>query len=338
MDFNTLWLAVEQLRTEPAFTWRDVLNRIAANIKWVVKAEEFEKFTRNLETAKHTLILAMLLAGMEIAFQLKQSEYRFLKRIDILSGAVADVHGQNSLRVTELYDSITPNEPLQTDHLLTMQSVDRDVTFAVSTSGTPQIGLVEFSFENQQGDIANQAKTQDIETLEAARRWMEYFELIKEALREMHYALETCTREYELYPEAKLKIVIMELYTESFSGMTRVLKVLREKSKVWIPGRNTQRLKDSIAKIWRSSRKVITEVEYLHRRELRQAHLRLRGIDRKQDQVIRALDEQKKILISMQEEQKALNLINDHQKVVQMLQQLLAKFPPPAAAGASMSE
>lgn len=154
----------------------------------------------------------------------------------------------------------------------------------------------------------------------------------------MQDALETCTREYELYPEPKLKVIIMELYTESFSGMTIVLKVLREKSKVWAQGRNTQILKDTIAKIRRSSQKVMKEVEYLHRRELRQAHLRLREIDRKQDQVIRALDEQKKILVSMQEEQKALNLINDHQKVVQMLQQLLAKFPPPAAVGASMND
>ncbi|KAK4084571.1 uncharacterized protein Triagg1_1051 [Trichoderma aggressivum f. europaeum] len=459
-DFNTLWLAVEPLRTEPGITWRDALNRITASVKWVVKTEELEKFTKNLETAKQTLVLAMLLAGMrvdravlnglssidtklekygcainsrlddvhrEIAFQLKQSEYKFLKRIDILSGAAAEIHGQNNLRVTQLYDSITPNELLQTDHLSTVQSVGSDVTFAVSASRTPQIGLVDFSFENQQGDDADQAKKKDDETLdsllpgfqdairrwevvayangthnsgnaalgssnsplsniiyqlkeveetvkqydlaggmfekfennsllfnilelsaianpgvelvlEVARRWTEYFELIKEALHEMQYALETCTREYELYPEPKLKIMIMELYTESFSGMTTVLKVLRGRWKLWVPGRNHHILKDTIAKIRRSSQKVIKEVEYLQRRELRQAHLRLRGIDRKQDQVIRALDEQKKILISMQEERKALNLINDHQKVVQMLQQLLAKFPLPVAVGASMSE
>ncbi|KAL7961993.1 hypothetical protein V8C34DRAFT_311535 [Trichoderma compactum] len=417
--FQTLWLAVEPLRREPGITWRDALNKFAASVKWVVKTEELEKLSKNLETAKQTLVLAMLLAGLrvdsavlnglssidtkldkygcainshlddvhrEIIFQLKQSEYRFLKRIDIPSGAAAEIHGQNNLR-----------------------SVDSNVTLrAVSTSRTPQIGLVDFSFENQQGDMANQAKKKDDETLDSllpgfqdairrwevvayanvthgsenialrssnsplshiisqfkeaeetikqyslaggiglidiktARRWVEYFELIKEALHEMEYALETCAREYELYPEPELKIILMELYTESFSGMAIVLKVLREKSKIWAPGRNSQTLKDTITKIRRSSQKVIKEVEkeveYLHRRELRQAHLRLRGIDRKQDQVIRAFYEQKKILISMQEEQKALNLINDHQKVVQMLQQLLAKFPPPAAVEASMSE
>ncbi|KAF3073666.1 hypothetical protein CFAM422_003935 [Trichoderma lentiforme] len=465
-EFNTLWLAVEPLRTEPGIIWSDVLNKISASVKWVVKTEEFEKFTKNLETAKQTLALAMLLAGMrvdsvvldelssidtkldtygrtlnfhlhhvhkKIAFQLEQLEYRFLQRIDILSGAVAEVHGQNNFRVTELYDSITPNGPLPTGDLSTVQSVDSNVDFAVSSSGTPDIDLVDFPFGNQQGDIANQIKKKDIEILdsllpgfrdairqweavayangtddfentavessgspfnsvisqlkegeerqaakrhnrfgrifekikddfthgvmlvdtmefstvafagmgvilEAAKQWEEYFELIREALREMQDALETCTREYELYPEPKLKVIIMKLYTESFSGMTIVLKVLREKSKPWTQGRNTQILKDTIAKIRRSSQKVMKEVEYLHRRELRQAHLRLREIDKKQDQVIRALDEQKKILIAMQEEQKALNLINDHQKVVQMLQQLLAKFPPPAVVVASMGE
>ncbi|QYS97210.1 hypothetical protein H0G86_004442 [Trichoderma simmonsii] len=63
-EFNTLWLAVEPLRTEPGIIWSDVLNKIAVSVKWVVKTEEFEKFTRNLETAKQTLALAMLLAGM----------------------------------------------------------------------------------------------------------------------------------------------------------------------------------------------------------------------------------------------------------------------------------
>lgn len=63
-EFNTLWLAVEPLRTEPGIIWSDVLNKIAASVKWVVKTEEFEKFTKNLETAKQTLALAMLLAGM----------------------------------------------------------------------------------------------------------------------------------------------------------------------------------------------------------------------------------------------------------------------------------
>ncbi|KAL6786213.1 hypothetical protein J3E68DRAFT_433066 [Trichoderma sp. SZMC 28012] len=328
-DFNTLWLAVEPLRTERGIIWRDVLNKIAASIKWVVKTEEFEKFTRSLEMAKQTLTLALLLAGVrvdnvmldglssietkldtygrmlnsdihhvhrKIAFQLEALEHRVQQKIDILSGATDEVHRQNNLRITELYDSVTPNEPLQTGDLSTVQSVDSNVDFAVSSPGTLDIDLVDFQFENQQEDILNQLHTMRISTV-ACRNTMGI-------------------RGYELYPESKLKVLIMELHIESFSGMTTMLKVLREKSKVWAQGRNTQILKETIAKIRRSSQKVMKEVEYLHRRGLRQAHLRLREIDRKQDQVIRALDEQKKILLSMQEEQKALNLINDHQKVV----------------------
>ncbi|PKK48209.1 hypothetical protein CI102_9238, partial [Trichoderma harzianum] len=439
-DFNTLCLAVEPLRTKRGIIWRDALNKIAASVKWVVKTEELEKFTKNLETAKQTLVLAMFLAGMRIdrvvlneissvdtkldkyerainshlddvhkriVFQLKQSEYRFLKRIDILSRAAAEIHGQNNFRVTELYNSITPTEPLRTDNELIVQSVDSNVDFVLSSSGTPEIGLVDFPLENQQANIADQAKQKDMEDLDplltelqdvmrrweaaandfenirppapglrehkeakelqakwhnrfggtfeknedkltqkvllldtttavtpAVGRWAERYKIIGEVLYEMQDALETCTREYELYPEPKLKFIIVELYTESFLGMIAMLNALRPRLRVSDYGLSKLTdLEDSIARIRRSSQKVMKEVDYLHRRELRQAHLRLREIDKKQDQVIRALEEQKKILISMQEEQKALNLINDHQKVVQMLQQLLVKFPPPAAVG-----
>ncbi|KAM6476270.1 hypothetical protein HDV62DRAFT_252403 [Trichoderma sp. SZMC 28011] len=441
-DFNTLWLAVEPLRTERGIIWRDVLNKIAASIKWVVKTEEFGKFTRSLERAKQTLTLALLLAGVrvdnamldglssietkldtygrtlnsdihhvhrKIAFQLEQLEYRVQQKIGILSRAAAEAHRQNDLRITELYDVFTPNELLQTDQLSTVQSGFRDVTSAAFTSRTLQIDLVDFLLGNQQEDIANQALEHVIEALDcllpgsqdAMRRWEvyangtddsrkialgssssllsntlkgfeetikeyslfmgifeklfgnkptllsylnlcralitdtrigrvledtkqqgEYFDIIREARREMQYAVETCTREYELYPEPRLNIMMSELLHKELFLMVMAFMALRERPRVLSPVLATHIMKDTMAEIRRSSLKVKEEVGYLHRRELRQAHLRLRGVDRKQDQVIRALDEQKKTLISMQEEQKTLNLINDHQKVIQMLQQL----------------
>lgn len=116
--------------------------------------------------------------------------------------------------------------------------------------------------------------------------------------------------------------MMSELLHKELFLMVMAFMALRERPRVLSPVLATHIMKDTMAEIRRSSLKVKEEVGYLHRRELRQAHLRLRGVDRKQDQVIRALDEQKKTLISMQEEQKTLNLINDHQKVIQMLQQL----------------
>lgn len=68
-------------------------------------------------------------------------------------------------------------------------------------------------------------------------------------------------------------------------------------------------------------------MEHLHRRELREAHFRLREVDRKQDEVVRALEDQRRILVSLQEEQKILAAVTNHQNVLQMIQQLLARFP-----------
>lgn len=64
--------------------------------------------------------------------------------------------------------------------------------------------------------------------------------LIQEALREMQDAFETCTREYELYPEPTVKNIIMALYNDSFSGMTTVLETLQERPKMWAQDRHLQ--------------------------------------------------------------------------------------------------
>jgi hypothetical protein len=79
-------------------------------------------------------------------------------------------------------------------------------------------------------------------------------------------------------------------------------------------------------------------VEYLHRRELREAHIRLREVDRKQDEVIRALEDQKRILVSLQEEQKILAAVTDHQNVLHMVQQLLARFPSSTETNTAISD
>ncbi|KAL7943257.1 hypothetical protein V8C42DRAFT_359381 [Trichoderma barbatum] len=333
-------------------------------------------------------------AHMKIAFQLKQLEYRLLQRVDVLFGAIDEIHGQSNPRVTEVFNSIALGGPIHEGELPTIQSVNSDLVFTIPVSQTLDINRVGPTAEFQRTGVTNQALQDNkvdepvsVAFRDALRQWeavaypseTDYPDTIalespsfpldgmlnqlegleerqgtcgkkysrpkrilekigdvtlgtvllssvemsaltsagvlrivlqnesrnatdesRESLHEMQHALETCTREYELYPEPRVKLMITKLYIDSFSGMTAVLKALQQKSK-----------------------------------ELQQAHLRLREVDRKQDQVIRASEEQRKILNSIQEEHKALSLISDYQKVLQMLQQLIAKFPPPETATAS---
>lgn len=109
----------------------------------------------------------------------------------------------------------------------------------------------------------------------------------------MQEVFTTCTREYGLYHEPELKRLLVSLYTDSFSGMAVILTHLRPgKAKlVFRSEKNSEELQRTILKIKKSSQQVIREVTYLHRKELRQAHMKLLEVDRKQDQVLKTLDE-----------------------------------------------
>ncbi|KEY74988.1 hypothetical protein S7711_10447 [Stachybotrys chartarum IBT 7711] len=169
--------------------------------------------------------------------------------------------------------------------------------------------------------------------LQAAQYSNRYFESIEEAMNEMQEASTTCTREYGLYPEPELKRHLVSLYTDSFSGMAEILTNLRggKATMAFRSEPKSDELQRTIAKSRKPSQKVIREVEYLHRKESRQAHLKLREVDKKQDQVLKTLEEQQRILLSLREEQRALSLVGDHRKILQRLRQLLSKFPANAA-------
>jgi hypothetical protein len=157
----------------------------------------------------------------------------------------------------------------------------------------------------------------------------------------MQDAFEICEREYALYPEPRIHSLMVGLYNEGLFCIAEIYKLSlgtsesaksRFKQALRDPGligdrsaiqRNAERIKSF-------SQKVAREVEYYHRRELRQAHLRLVEVDKKQNQVLKALEEQQKILASLQEEQKLLASVTDYQKVLQKLQELLARLPKPS--------
>lgn len=146
-------------------------------------------------------------------------------------------------------------------------------------------------------------------------------------MNEMQDALQMCEREYKLYPEPKVAELVKELCVEMVCTAEVASRTLRGTTSKMLFSINQPVLgmKTAVSKIRGISDKVIREVEYLHRRELRDAHQRLREVDRKQNEVLRMLGEQRRILDSLQEEQKMLSTIADHQKVLQLLQRLLAQ-------------
>ncbi|KAF3767943.1 hypothetical protein M406DRAFT_70047 [Cryphonectria parasitica EP155] len=150
------------------------------------------------------------------------------------------------------------------------------------------------------------------------------------SLEEMQEAFVMCEREYKLYPEGNIHLLFESLCKEMVVGMESTLKFHRmPKSNILVASSSVlsarEALQNTVTRIKNLSEKVIREVEYHHRRELREASQRLREVDRKQDEVLRRLEEQQRILSGLQQEQKLLATVTEYQKVLQLLQQLLAR-------------
>ncbi|KAL1869389.1 hypothetical protein Daus18300_005601 [Diaporthe australafricana] len=167
--------------------------------------------------------------------------------------------------------------------------------------------------------------------LRAASQVQSHFAAVMDALTEMQDALRMCEREYRLYPEQRVRELFEKLCKEMVEAAAFNIKTLqgsaaRRAIKGLVYAQQQEiKVKDTSARIKGLSERVIKEVEYLHRRELKEAHQRLREVDRKQDEALRMLEEQQRILTSLQEEQRLLGVVADHQKVLQLLQQLLAR-------------
>lgn len=219
-------------------TYTDVRSQLPRRVDNVV-LNGLSSIDTKLDTYGRTLNSDIHHVHRKIAFQLEQLEDRVQQKIDILSGAAAEVHRQNNLRITELYDVTTPNELLQTDHLsTTIQSGNSDMTFADSTSQTSQISLVDSLTEKQQEGIANQTKKKDIEALDsllpglqdAIRRWKVYAngtDSKKIALESSKSLLSNILKEIEeTHKEYSLALGILENFRNkptllSFLGLYR---------------------------------------------------------------------------------------------------------------------
>ena len=159
--------------------------------------------------------------------------------------------------------------------------------------------------------------------------------MLLETIGEIQEALIYCEREYALYKEPELKVLVSALFFEAIAFFESAAHHLSGSMLSWIIGNET--LKYEAKKIMKLAKKITKEVEYFHRREVREIRSRVLEVDRKQDRIIRGL-EQQRIMESLQEEQKVPSSIADHQQVLQILQQLLVRFTPPSKEDSSPSE
>jgi len=159
-----------------------------------------------------------------------------------------------------------------------------------------------------------------------ATQYIVSLELLLEAVSEIQDALIRCEQEYALYPEPELKVLMSTLYYQALEFFETSARYLTGPTFLVVV--RWERARVECKKIMKLSNRIIKEAEYFNRREVREINKRVLEVDRKQDLVMRALEEQQRALEALREEEKVLATISDHQQVLQALQQLLARFPP----------
>ena len=172
--------------------------------------------------------------------------------------------------------------------------------------------------------------------LQLALRSAECLVVLLETISEIQDALIYCEREYVLYQEPELKLLMSALFFEALGFFESAVHHLSGSMLSWIIGGEV--FKYEAKRIMKLAKKITKEAEYFHRREVREIRNRVLEVDRKQDRIVRGLEEQQRIMESLQEEQKVLSSIADHQQVLQILQELLARFTPPSKQESSPSE
>lgn len=65
-ELNTIWLDVSQLQSNRGLEWRQALQKLTKSVRWMLKTEEIEKATKRLERLKQSLVLSMVLCGLQV--------------------------------------------------------------------------------------------------------------------------------------------------------------------------------------------------------------------------------------------------------------------------------
>ena len=149
-------------------------------------------------------------------------------------------------------------------------------------------------------------------------------------LQEVNEIILSCEREYELYPAPKVESLMVEIYTCLYTFLDQSIQTMQSSTfkdftNLSIVQAVLDSLRPIIFNIHQLSVSISKEVEYLHRLEVRQTHLRVQNMERDQQKMLMAMEDQKKIMLSLKEERKITAMIHDQQTILQAVQCLQVK-------------
>jgi hypothetical protein len=136
--------------------------------------------------------------------------------------------------------------------------------------------------------------------------------------------IEICQRETKLYKSD----MIIKLTVSAYEDILKYHLVCIQASmqpgyvRAALAGTLSGRLQRISDRLQNTAAKILKEVEYQHRLEMRQASQRIAEMHIQQRHIIDMLNGQRRILESLQEEQQLMDVIKGQQRILQITQQI----------------
>jgi len=145
-------------------------------------------------------------------------------------------------------------------------------------------------------------------------------------LAEISDAMALWTRELELYQDEKFHQLIIQGYQHMLESARICIEVMQRKGTSTILATISttfrSRFEKRIIEMQKISDKIVREVDYRHRVEMREASRKIAVMHVEQQKIASMLQNQKNLLETMQQERKIMDVVHEQQKILQIVQQI----------------
>ena len=141
---------------------------------------------------------------------------------------------------------------------------------------------------------------------------------------EMSDAVALGSRELELHQDEKIYELVVQLYTLMLKAAGEISKRASSRQlSLQLPKSGFYDwFNEQIKEMRQVSDKIMREVDYRHRLEMREATRKIAEIHVEQHKIVAMLQDQRRILESMQQERKIMDAIHQQQQILQVVQQI----------------
>lgn len=146
-------------------------------------------------------------------------------------------------------------------------------------------------------------------------------------IEELGDALTVCAREFELYRDNERIVgLVIKVYQEILDTMSLCTANMPEDRpqgmKITFSGGLGERYKQQVAAMRKALERLMREVDYQHRLEMRESSRKIADMHIQQQQMAQMLRDQRLLVESLQQERQIMKLVQEQQKILAAVQNI----------------